>query len=399
MSTSEQQFDYRGRDRLLGELSRDCRPMLDALSELALPSRQYRSHQMAYVGSEAPKLLAAARALPREASDDEIRAVADAINPLVPSGEVISWRLKRKSSKRGYRPVCELPPVVKAEHYLVRDLVCAAMPTARHIFDIRGRGTLAAIAAIRDALEGGYDWCWVGDIRDCFQSVDADALIHRLPLPRSITSKWLDYRNLTFSPEPMVDNALSSSVLYVAEAHRRNRPRGLLQGSPASNSILALLFASMADVFALHECVPCLFADNLFVAAKSEAARDAVVSEISAYLSAHPAGRFRLHKVRYLSPGDRFEALGWAFTRGAHGIGIEPTDAAVERMFGKLADAEGADILQADGTYDHVQRVVNGYRGSFRGWEEADLLLDGALMRAEAFVERATAIRGRVGIR
>lgn len=386
-------FDSRGRDRTISAMLADRNPMLLALRNATVPRRQLSSMQFAYVRSDPARLFAAIRALPREATDEEVRNVANAIDTHSPSIEVINWRKVKKSSGPGYRPICALPPILKAEHYLVLDLIAASMRRIAHSYDVHGRGTYAAIETFRNALEEGYDWCWQGDIRTCFQAVEPDALVDRLPLPRPIVTNWLDYRRLNLSPEPLIDGSSSSGRLYVARDIRRNRPRGLLQGSPASNSILALLLSSLARVFALHECVACLFADNLFVAAKTRNDRDAIVSEICDHLTTHPAGRFRLHKQRTLAPKERFDMLGWTLIPTDDDIGLEPTHAALERMWKKLDAAETSDTSRADGEITETLKVVNGYTGSFKPWSETGELMAGAVERAKEFVQTATLIR------
>lgn len=383
------QFYAPSRDRSIGQMLIDVTQMRNELETADVDRRQLNNMQMDYCNSAAARLWAACRALEREASDAEIKNLADSIDMTAPNLEQITWRLVQKKSRKGSRPICSFPPVLKAKQYLISDLLHAARPQTRHLFDVKGRGMGVAIRTIKDALEDGFDWCWTGDVKDCFQSVNPNNLTSLLPLPRSVVSKCLDWRNLNISPEQDVRHpGVRVPALYVSGDTRRHRPGGLLQGGPASNSVLSTLFTSMASAFDLRECVPCTIGDNLFVAARTEADRDAVVSAVRAYIRTHSAGRFLLHAEMFVGPNQRFKTLGFEFTRECNKVRVEPAYIALDRMYEKLGRAENANEAIGDGTIPFTQKLVASYRGVYGIWDEIDDVLEAAIWQAQKFADQ-----------
>jgi hypothetical protein len=179
---------------------------------------------------------------------------------------------------------------LKAQHYLIKDVMEAIYQPQSHIFDVPGRGRDMAARAVKAALEAGYKHCFLGDVRDCYQHVSVGSFADLLPLPRSVIENCLNPRNLTLTESC----ATSFTSSYSAQRTRANGPRGLLQGSPASNIILAMLFGSLAMRIEPHDCVVINVSDNFLVAAKDDATLEMIIALLREYLREHPAGPFEL---------------------------------------------------------------------------------------------------------
>src|SRR3546814_8836757 len=162
--------------------------MLAEITKLNCTQRHGRLHRriVRYLNCEPAKLWAAQRALPSRASDAQIRSLSARINPFSEESLPIIWRPIPKRSGLGFRVVCELPPRLKGAHYLIKDVLQAQFEPLQHLFDVSGRGRDKAAEAVKDALEDGYNKCFIGDVRDCYQHVSGSTLRHYLPLPKTV---------------------------------------------------------------------------------------------------------------------------------------------------------------------------------------------------------------------
>lgn len=246
-----------------------------------------------YVDSSVVKLDAAYRVLGRRATFEQASHLARCINLFAPCVEPVFWRYEPKRT-HGFRVVCVLPPTLKAAHRIIKDVLQVLYRPCEHIYNVKRMGRNVEARAIKEALDAGYRHCFVGDLRDAFQSVNADAL-YNLPLPNSVIRHMLDYRNLNLQPAAERDrdpHSLSISA-NAATIHQPNGPTGLLQGSPASNLILNWLLNDIPSVLS-QDRMTFLFSDNILVAATSEEECQVDEQTLGRYFAEHPAGPFDL---------------------------------------------------------------------------------------------------------
>ncbi|WP_397586906.1 hypothetical protein, partial [Sphingobium fuliginis] len=289
--------------------------------------------------------------------------IAERINPFETVTGHIHWRNEPKKSGAGYRIICALPPALRGSHFLIKDVLEAQFCSPQHIYDIKGRGRDCAALAIKRALEAGYEHCFIGDVRDCYQHVSASSLADQLPLPRSVVSSALDYRNLALRHRRA--NSVSGGI-YASLGHGWNGPQGLLQGSPASSIILAMLFARMAAQIDPHDCLLFTVSDNLLIAAKSEPVLATTISLIRDFFHGHPAGPFDLKPdSRVVGKRCPFEFLGYAFEFVSNGVAIEPSHAGWDRLYGRIVTALDRDLLREDRVASESEAAI---RDSFSGY-------------------------------
>jgi hypothetical protein len=374
-------FDEQRRAADQQVLSLTLCPLLDRLQRAARNGRwgKVRRLTLGYLNSETARLRAACRAAPSGATDAAVRELAATVDPFNRTTEQVRWRLKQKRSGSGSRHVCDLPPILKANHYLIKDVLVAVFDAPSHVFDVPGRGRDVAAHAVKAALEAGYNRCFLGDVRDCYQHVSADALVASLPLPRCVIENSLDFRNLTLvrSCAPGFTGAS-----YKGGGSRANGPRGLLQGSPASNIVLAMLFSSLAPQIEPHDCTVINVSDNFFVAAKNDATLEAIIALLREYLHDHCAGPFELkHNSRTVEVGQDFEFIGYRFERSGDHVTIDIGEDRLAEFEDALEEALELDLARYDPRASEATFVIMQFLGGYRAasnWElrREDLLLE-----------------------
>jgi hypothetical protein len=121
-----------------------------------------------------------------------------------------------------------------------------------------------------------------------------------------------------------------------------------------------------------HDCVLIVYADNIFIAARSKVARDAAVAAVGNYLHAHPAGPFRLHKEIRNRTDQPFEFLGYDISIAQGNVSFQPTHAGFERMFAALETAELADMSRQDGLITETEQRIRTHAAGYPMWDDPD---------------------------
>ena len=375
-------FDQQRRAADQQVLSLAVRPLLDRLRRAARNGRwaTVRRLVLGYLNSETARLTAACRASPSKATDAAVRELAANVDPFNRTAEQVAWRRKQKRSSSGFRYVCDLPPNLKANHYLIKDVLEAVFNAPDHVFDVLGRGRDVAARAVKDALEAGYNRCFLGDVRDCYQHVSADALVASLPLPRCVIENSLDIRNLTLAQSCATGFTGSS---YEGRGTRANGPRGLMQGSPASSIVLAMLFSSLAPQIEPHDCTVINVSDNFFVAAKNDATLEAIIALLREYLHEHRAGPFELKtNSRTVEVGEDFEFMGYRFERSGDHVTIDIGQDRLGEFEEALEEALELDLARYDPRASEATSVIMEFFGGYRAINNWELKREGLLLEA-----------------
>ncbi|WP_127611139.1 reverse transcriptase domain-containing protein [Croceicoccus ponticola] len=357
------------RRREISRLSREAKSLQDELESLAAAGRHGRLYRegLAYLNRTDMRDWAAIRTLSDEAGDSAVNRLSAQADPFTAKNGIVPFEWQAKNSGRGFRPICSPPPALAACSYLIKDVLEARFQPERHIYDIKGRGRDAAIGAVKEALEAGYSHCFIGDVRDCYQSVRMDNLYNLLPLPRLVIGHCLDYRNLTFREKGVRHSCVYS---HGSVGRRWNGPQGLLQGLPSSSIILATLFNSLAAQIAPHDCHAVLYGDNLFLAAQDGQTLSAIIALCREYFEEHPAGPFDLRNhPGCVEPEDGFNFLSYFVAARGSRITIHMSHRAWSDMEDAIDIAVQEDIARGDGNPRSSEQVI---RDHFSGFREID---------------------------
>lgn len=326
----------------------------------------------AHFGAPIVRLDAAYRVLGGERpSYEEANHLAGQVNPFSPCRAPVRWWREPKR-RGGFRVVCALPPALRADNLIVKDVLEAQFRPGDHIYDWKGRGRDREARNIKAALEQGYRYVLQGDLRDAFQSVRVEAL-YDLPLPATVIRYALDYRSmvLTHAPEKEVLPGLASGELPLSEGlygtlPRPYGPRGLLQGAPASNLVLAWLLNGMPGVLP-PGCMPFLLTDNVLVAAHTEDECRRAEQTLLRYFAEHPAGPFVLGSSEIVSAQEDFERAGYEYIKvGRDSVEIAPDGLNLYRMYSSFYEAVQNDAKAGrrvpTGSLQSLRRKLSGFR-------------------------------------
>ena len=250
----------------------------------------------------------------------EVMAEASAIDPFLDCAEPVHWF--GKPGRNQARPICSFGPIQTVRHKMIKYAVEAQLIDDRHFFDLRGRGASNAVIAIAHALEG-RPFILTADIQSCFQSINVDALYELQLIPPEVVRYALDYRHLPIERREGEKNHAdlrSTSKRYNGYHVEAPDPRGLLQGSPASNAFLRHLLsrvvrgvAGQAHVF--------LYVDNFFVVAGSDDVCGQIKDGLVRQLADCSLGPLHLGSVEISHICDGVEVLGYhLMAQAPHGL-------------------------------------------------------------------------------
>lgn len=251
---------------------------------------------------------------------EQLKCLAEQLDPYLPYRQPISFfEIARKG--RLPRPVCMLPVALKATHRMAKDLLEAQTSAHETMYGRRGRGRDHLICDLRSTLEARSDaWLVLADVSDCFQSINPDSIYRLGLLPDQFVEAALDVRRMKFRKKDRLLGCRGPS--RQAEEFRSPYPvittsehaglRGLMQGSPASNSLLTVFFND------LHSRLPegvTLFvqSDNIAVVCRSEVECSSVRQYLDDYVRRHQAGPLVPTFDFCGDAREGFEFLGYSF--------------------------------------------------------------------------------------
>ncbi|WP_162238957.1 reverse transcriptase domain-containing protein [Methylobacterium sp. Leaf85] len=305
--------------------------------------------------------------------------MAQRIDPFKPCGaSVFWWRIPK--AKGGFRRLCRLPTVLYAASLMVKDVLETSFTPGPHLSDIKGQGRDREARRIAEALQQGYEFVYLADVTSCFDSVNLDAL-SQLPLPKVVIRNVLDTRTMDLRHAPHRERryAQEHGVSYPYDDHtiERNGPRGLMQGSPASNVIISWFFNDLPGVLQT-ECVPFLLADDVLVVAEGVEDCREIEKTLTGYFAGHRAGPFVL-SGGITTIGDGFERAGYGFRRrglNEQDVVIEPSLANYGRILeaaenGQLTDKEKGRVEPIAG-----KQALNARLSGFSAMSDLDSFRD-----------------------
>lgn len=238
-------------------------------------------------------------------ADQTISRLADSLDVLTASNQSVTVHAKAKRAG-GVRPICVLPTKLSLGQKIAGKLVTQQIAPPRGLYDWPGRGIHRHVADIRDALAERGPFAFMLDIRDCFDSVDLNAVYDLNLLPRELIEASIDSRLLTFRHSNRGDDL---SLCFAASNWAD--PRGLLQGGSASSAIVVAL---LGDVFrGLHPSLwgGC-YADDFIIVGSDRAMVDDAGGELARYLTGCPMGPSKFHTATG-DVRDGFQHVGCLF--------------------------------------------------------------------------------------
>lgn len=259
-----------------------------------------------------------------EADKRSVTAQAQRMDLFQPHRAKLRWRYEEKNMGR-YRKVCDLPTRLRVGQHMAKELLRAQHTPRPHIFDWPDRGGCpAAVAQTREAIEAGYRFLVVADIRDCYEHFDPAFIYTTNLLPPEFVRAALDSREFRYGRIGCQPNGHNTT--------EHTCPRGLLQGGAASSTLLALALDDLPDHLA-SEVVTIAQSDNIILACRSQIECEAAATALGRYLHDNPAGTFspRIEQV-WMRPSSlqgapcsattwphRFEQFGYSFYLGECG--------------------------------------------------------------------------------
>jgi hypothetical protein len=291
-----------------------------------------------YLRNNQVRLSAALRALGGHPDRDTAIALRNQVNAWSSSYAPIRWYYKKKPNGTA-RPICILPPDLKAVHYMLAMAIQRQFERNPTMYGVKGFSRDTAAGHLKELQSAGYVYLAKTDIVNCYQSIDPDAL-YQLPLGKEVIRRTLDPRYLTFMREPNRDIAetiIGPSFSPHGIAHKASGPTGLLQGSPASGIILAWL---LNGIPAGDDVKVILCFDNIIIAARTASKRREMVDTLASHFERCPYGPLALCDPEY-ADNTPMEFLGYLFDPIRTDIGI--AEKGLMKVEQRLVQAEQAD--------------------------------------------------------
>lgn len=255
---------------------------------------------------------AALRRVVPSISDHELAALLPAVDLYSPTDEIVFYRRVGKANG-GFRTICEFGPKHRARQQILKWLADDFCGVASEFFDRKGRGTAHAVSAIANALKDTGPFILSADIKDCFQSIDVNAVYDLGLFPPEVVRFAIDPRFLNIQPiggAPNHTTAIRDYDHSVISNHLRlGRPKGLLQGSKVSNSLLVLLLRQLPNVFAPYRR-PFVYVDNIYAVFENREHALQASENLVGHLADHPAGVLTL-RSELIDAREGVDVLGY----------------------------------------------------------------------------------------
>jgi len=303
-----------------------------------------------------------------------------------PHRRKIRWRYEEKGIGR-HRKVCDLPQRLRVGQHMAKELIRARHTPREHIFDWPDRGGCpGAVARTRVAIDEGYRFLVVADIRDCYENFNPAYIYQTNLLPPELVRATLDSRQLRYG--------LMGSFPNGHDNTEKTCPRGLLQGGAASSCILAYALDDLPD-YLTSDVVPIVQSDNMILACRSQQECEAAANALVRFLRDNPAGMFSPRVETFWMRGSpligngstatrwphRFEQFGYSFQLGKNAqceVGLSRPN--LINVAGRLAEyLDGSSTHQSSiETFDEkLQELLAGFPAlTTNGYDFVSTLLE-----------------------
>lgn len=265
---------------------------------------------------------------------------------------------------RSPRRICQFSLRDRVALKMAKDMIEAQFRPKPHLYSWKGRGNALLITDLVASLDNAHSWVLLADVRDCFDSINFDAVYDLGILPETFVRANMDARTRRFQRKAcqhLVGNERRKTDVICPLCAYDREPvvwRGLMQGSAASSALLAMLFDDLPSHLP-NGLQAFVSADNIaIVASTREACREAQ-SALDCYMSNHRAGPLSL-TTEYLGPArPGFEHLGYAIRWTGGRWSIRHSSPNLFRSVRRLVRREGEGIVVDLG--DCLHEVLSGF--------------------------------------
>lgn len=291
------------------------KPLLESASRMYLSSAHAKAFQLQWINGSVRD----GKFTPQPFGDAfEAAKDIDLFRPY--KGEINFYELRNKNNGK-LRQVVRLPSTLKLSHRMADALIKEQFCPGRHIYNWKGKGTARLLHDMIGAFELGFAHVLLADVNNCYDSIDFKAVYDLKLFPNDFVAAQLDLRQMKFRRNAcehlageVGERAKVCSLCSLAGiAEPDGQPRfkiNLVQGSPASNALLAVLFDDLPRH--LPEGILCfIFGDNIALLAKNEVGLVAAKEALVNYYRHHVAGRLSLKFLYEGLARSGFEHLGY----------------------------------------------------------------------------------------
>lgn len=240
------------------------------------------------------------------------------------------WRTPKRSG--GFREICRMTLTGSLRQKILKSAIEASFSPGPHLFLIRRRGRILEAHLILEALNAGYQFGVIADIRSAFRAVNTLEALRNTQLPSTVIRNNLYYENRHFIHDPSKEGTHTQQLHGDISGHLEG-PRGLIQGAASSSIIFALLLNDLPHAL-LGDVQLFVYGDDILLVARRQEECAAAVATLERYMTAHPSGPFQLN----FSPA--CAALG--FERVGHGYHWDRQTQRIE----VTPDSRGMDSLR-----------------------------------------------------
>ena len=301
------------------------------------PENLARLHRerLGYVNSSAVKFAIMMR-LPgywRRTDLSAIFRTAQGIDVLSACTDPVRWWQQPKATG-GWRPICSPPLKIWLGQRIARDLVVAQLTPSDGVFDWPNRGPHRYVSHLAKAIRTSGPYVMCMDIQSCYPSVDIDAVYRLNLIPPELIRSAIDHREFRYHRVQSTEEGRDTVVLPIVLHEDPTDPSGLLQGGPASSSILAALLQGSTETVAPG--IPCQsYSDNYSIVGSTEAVVAEAARDVARYVTGLRSGRLEFRQeVHDIRVG--FDHLGFRFEESAGGVAILLPDRKLYRALEKL---------------------------------------------------------------
>jgi hypothetical protein len=215
------------------------------------------------------------------------------------------WWLRPKPNG-DTRRLYSLSLPLRVGHSMVGDVLQQVHAPRPHIGDWSRRGPSYHIQQLCEGLRGD-SVVLLADVRNCYESVQPDAIYRIEHLPSDLVEACFDPRRIRLRAP---SRGQLISMRYVSEGMGRH---GLMTGSPASSILWAIMIDDLPGTLPAGVRAN-TYADNVAIACRSTQECDEVEAALIEYFVNHPAGPFVLRTWRpNVELG--FDHLGYEISR------------------------------------------------------------------------------------
>ena len=290
----------------------------------------------------------------------------------------------KKHDLKPDRLVIEFHPLDRMRQRLVKRVLAAAFQPPSFQYQGKGRGCIAARAALREALhDPQFTHVVQADIKNFYGSINQDAAVEATPLPRGVAKAVLPTSSYRFVWGD-TQSRLAHGCIPQPSTIPLGKGVGIPQGSACSGILAAMVLRDLRDLVEnrtgsnAHLIV---YEDDIIILCRSRREGDRLLRALKAALEAHLVGPFCLGVGRVLALDQPVNFLGCRFQRTRTGS-VEQDVSEVRRE--DLLFFLGTEILHGGWPACPLpESVINRIKGLYGAYRDCPAFL-GELAEIEA---------------